>query len=196
MVLARISCHLETTVWYHPLQIGFRQGLCTHNSSYHLRKTAQPPRSNQDVEPDLLVAVHLKKVFDTVTDESVMDAARAAGLTGRPLNFMKGFLEGRNFEVRMQGTATTRYSNAVGVPQGAIVFSRLFNISMARLVWQLEEVDELHFTIYTDDITLWMSCEEGITDQVAALKTVLDMTKAFLENTRMSSSPEILIHHH
>lgn len=55
-------------------------------------------------------------------------------------------------------------------------------MAMARLAWQLEEVDEMDFTIYAGDITLWTCCEKEITDRVVALQTALDMTTAFLEN--------------
>ncbi|KAH7934069.1 hypothetical protein HPB49_021062 [Dermacentor silvarum] len=47
--------------------------------------------------PSILVAVDLRKAFDTVTHEAIIEAAERHGITGRPLNFVRSFLQDRTF---------------------------------------------------------------------------------------------------
>ncbi|KAH7945665.1 hypothetical protein HPB49_013638 [Dermacentor silvarum] len=91
MALMRISHFLETEGRFHPAQTGFRPNLGTHDSLLLVkegvlrRKTVG--RGNR--HPSILVAVDLRKAFDTVTHEAIIEAAERHGITGRPLNFRK-----------------------------------------------------------------------------------------------------------
>lgn len=190
MVHARISHHLETTGWYHPFQTGFRSGLSTQDSLYLLRRTINKTHRGKRRGPDVIVAVDLKRAFDTVTHEAVIGALEESGITGRPLNFVKSFLENRTFEIRTPGSEHKTYTNRLGVPQGAIVSPTLFNVVMARLAKLLSCIDDLHFTIYADDITIWTTHTHSLQDQATILQSALDCIADFLPFTGMRPSPD------
>ncbi|KAH7965477.1 hypothetical protein HPB49_008362 [Dermacentor silvarum] len=111
MALTHTSHFLETEGRFHPAQTGFRPNLGTHDSLLLVkegvlrRKTVG--RGNR--HPSILVAVDLRKAFDTVTHEAIIEAAERHGITGRPFNFVRSFLQDRTFSVRVDGDVGKKY---------------------------------------------------------------------------------------
>ncbi|KAM7282781.1 uncharacterized protein ISCGN_000022 [Ixodes scapularis] len=153
MVLARIDWIIEhKREVLHPAQTGFRKNLGTQDSLVLIREylVNRPTHCH----PQLLVAVDIKKAFDTLPHATVIDTARKLGVRGRPLNFIKAFLSGRKYLVKTgKHCSSEQKTNEIGVPQGAVLSPVLFNLAMAPLLWRLAVIPDLAFTVYADDIT-------------------------------------------
>ncbi|KAG0423552.1 hypothetical protein HPB47_000677 [Ixodes persulcatus] len=93
MVLARITWILETHRKLHPMQTGFRPNLSTQDSLALMHKDLTKNPAN--AKPRTMVAIDIKKAFDTIPHDTVIRAAERRGLHGRILNFIKAFLKDR-----------------------------------------------------------------------------------------------------
>lgn len=87
MVTTRLSWILETSKAFHPTQTGFRPHMSTQDSllmiHYHMYE-----RRLFKSQPRTLVAIDLRKAFDSVPHHTVVDAAKKLGIQGRLLNFI------------------------------------------------------------------------------------------------------------
>ncbi|XP_077558174.1 uncharacterized protein LOC144173782 [Haemaphysalis longicornis] len=187
MVLARIQWHLETTGQLHPRQTGFRRHLSTLDSLKLLSEDVIANTSSCD--PRLVVAIDVKKAFDSVLHEAVIQGARNRGLDGKPLAFVQDFLRDRHYRVRVGDTLGPKTANCVGVPQGSVLSPTLFNIVMADLPPLLDEIEGLRFTIYADDTTLWTK-GGSIGEQEQAMQQGLNTISSFLTEVGLAPSPE------
>ncbi|KAG0411830.1 hypothetical protein HPB47_011038 [Ixodes persulcatus] len=153
MALYRIQHILENNGIFDYTQPGFRRLLATQNSLLMIYTDLLEIPSKGD--PSIVVAVDVKKAFDSVTHKSIIGSAVAHNVQGAALNFIKSFLEGRKFTVKVGNTAGPESSNGVGVPQGAVLSPTLFNLVMADLPPRLARIQDICFTINADDITIW-----------------------------------------
>lgn len=127
MVLTRLTYHLEeeNPAFFDPAQTGFRPGLCTQDSLLLLRQLVGGGRRGLLKVPGILLAVDLQKAFDTVAHTAILTALDGAGVGTRIMNFVRSFLVARTFEVKSGSGHPRTFSNARGVPQGAILSSPL-----------------------------------------------------------------------
>ena len=153
MALHRIQTTLENNGTFHFTQTGFRRHLGTQDSLLMLYNDVLETPSR--VDPRVIVAVDVKKAFDSASHKSIIESAAAHGIRGAPLNFIKYFLREKQFTVKVANTEGLKSPCGVGVPQGAVLSPTLFNLVMADLPLRLTEIEGLGFTIYADDITIW-----------------------------------------
>ncbi|KAM7306485.1 hypothetical protein ISCGN_010188 [Ixodes scapularis] len=161
LCLNRLNHHLEeVSFFFHPHQTGFRPNLSTQDSIYLLRRLLSTKRGRRRTVPSILVAVDLKKAFDSVTHEAVIRDLKEAYPGKRMLNIIKSFLCNRTFEVRSGRDEPKQFSSCVGVPQGAILSPLLFNVVMTGVARELELIHGVRFTLYADDITIWTEADD------------------------------------
>lgn len=187
MVLGRINWTLEHENRLHPMQTGFRKALCTQDSLalLHHDLTSKKPT----VTPKILVAVDIRKAFDLVPHSSVLKGARSCGIQGKMLKFIEEFLRDRTYSVCVGEERGPTQRNHIGVPQGAILSPTLFNIVMSRLAWKLDNIKNLSFTIYADDVTLWT--KGGVYDRQAnAIKEGLKAIEEFTHEVSLQAAPD------
>ncbi|XP_077554114.1 uncharacterized protein LOC144168983 [Haemaphysalis longicornis] len=195
MVLTRLSYILENAgaePYYDEGQTGFRPGLCTYDSLLLLRNLTGKKRRRTKI-PAVIVAVDLKKAFDTVRHSAIIEALQDCGAGTRVINFVKSFLNGRTFEIRTELNHPRVFTNTTGVPQGAILSPTLFNLVMRKIAKQLRNIPHLQHTMYADDITIWVDprCTTLNTQQVIdTIQLGLDTIDRCLPPTGMSPSPE------
>ncbi|KAM7314895.1 hypothetical protein ISCGN_004679 [Ixodes scapularis] len=149
MVLERLMWHIERNYPLHPHQLGFRHGMSTQDILLMLRHQVLDAYSK--VQTRTVVAVDVRKAFDTVPHEAIIQSAELAGVCGHLLNFVKSFLNDRTYTIKAGDYIGTAQPNRTGVPQGAVLSPTLFNLVMARLPPLLEAVPSLHFAVYADD---------------------------------------------
>ncbi|KAM7301830.1 hypothetical protein ISCGN_017347 [Ixodes scapularis] len=153
LCLNRLNHHLEeVSFFFHPHQTGFRPNLSTQDSIYLLRRLLSTKRGRRRTVPSILVAVDLKKAFDSVTHEAVIRDLKEAYPGKRMLNIVKSFLCNRTFEVRSGRDEPKQFSSCVGVPQGAILSPLLFNVAMTGVTRKLELIHGVRFTLGTVSI--------------------------------------------
>ncbi|KAM7312267.1 scoloptoxin SSD14-like [Ixodes scapularis] len=159
MILTRLTYVLEEArddPYYDTAQTGFRPGLCTHDSLHLLRNFVGKRRRGTNKVPGLLVAVDLRKAFDTVEHSAVIEELEESGAGTRIINFVKSFLKNRTFEISSGAQQPRMFQNFRGVPQGAILSPTLFNLVMRKIARVLRAIPHLQHTTYADDITLWL----------------------------------------
>lgn len=187
MVLERINWTLESRNSLHPMQTGFRKGLCTQDSLAMLHHDLTSRKVTK--VPKFLVAVDIRKAFDSIPHKSVIASAKENGIEGNMLRFIQDFLEERTYKVKVGETEGLIQYNRIGVPQGAILSPTLFNITMTALAKKLEKIPNLSFTIYADDVTIWT--KGGQTGkQVKAIKEALRAIDDFAEEVGLQVAPE------
>lgn len=187
MVLARLTWHLETHDRLHPMQTGFRPHLSTQDSLAMIHKeiTEKAPKQT----PCILVALDIKKAFDSVPYKAVLQGAMNRGINEKAVRFIKTFLEGRMYQIVIGTTARPTKDNRTGVPQGAVISLTLFNMVMTDLADNLHVIRGLSFTIYVNDVSLWTK-GGPLRRQSNTLQKALDTTQAFLANVGMQLSTE------
>ncbi|KAG0438262.1 hypothetical protein HPB47_017091 [Ixodes persulcatus] len=196
LVLTRLTYILEEAGHYPHYdagQTGFRPGLCTHDSLHLLRSFVGKRRRCTNKVPGLLVAVDLKKAFDTVDHSAVIEALEESGASTRTVNIVRSFLRNRTFEISSGAKQPRTFSNVRGVPQGAILSPTLFNLVMRKITRALRAVPHLQHTTYADDITLWVDPRNTKLDTqetLATMQTALDTLDQCLQTTGMQPSPD------
>ncbi|KAG0414856.1 hypothetical protein HPB47_007974 [Ixodes persulcatus] len=167
--------------------IRFRKGLCTQDSLAMLHHDLTSRKVTK--VPKFLVAVDIRKAFDSIPHKSVIASAKENGIEGNMLRFIQDFLEERTYKVKVGETEGLIQYNRIGVPQGAILSPTLFNITMTALAKKLEKIPNLSFTIYADDVTIWT--KGGQTGkQVKAIKEALRAIDDFAEEVGLQVAPE------
>lgn len=154
MVLTRISYALETLFslrpnWLPPVSVDQGQPLQVEGHTF--RK-----RLNTSKQPHTLVCIDLRNASDSVQHGAIIEAPHTAPLRVRALKFIKAFPMDRTLPMFVPGgDPERRHGNKIGVPQGSILYLRLFNLVITGLGRHLDTVQDLRFAIYADDITLW-----------------------------------------
>ncbi|KAM7304855.1 uncharacterized protein ISCGN_014755 [Ixodes scapularis] len=118
-----------------------------------------------------------------------LDGAARCGLGGRTLKFIDDFLDKRRFKVKIGNTMGPEAPNNRGVPQGAVISPTLFNMVMADLPTRLRRIQDLGFTIYADDVTLWTK-GGSLGEQEQIMQRGIDEVTNYLEEVGMEPSPE------
>ncbi|KAG0410786.1 hypothetical protein HPB47_012098 [Ixodes persulcatus] len=188
MVTARLSWILESTGAFHPMQTGFRPHLSTQDSLLMIHHDLYERRLFKS-QPRTLVAIDLRKAFDSIPHSTIVSAAKKRGVQGRLLNFIKTFLQDRTFQVSIGQTKGQWRTNNIGVPQGAVLSPLLFNLAMVDLALALEAVPEVRFTIYADDVTLWTTAG-GAKSQQNNMQRALNIVTTFALKSGLELSKE------
>lgn len=140
--------------------------------------------------PAIVVAVDLKKAFDTVSHARIVEVLSECGAGPRITNFVKGFLKDRTFEINTDSHQPQTFTNVVGVPQGAILSPMLFNLVMRDIAGELETIENLKHTVYADDITIWTDGSTDVKTVTEAVQRGLDAIERGLAATGMRASSE------
>ncbi|KAM7303405.1 hypothetical protein ISCGN_013363 [Ixodes scapularis] len=96
MTVRRIQWYLETYDRLDPRQTRFREYMGTQDSIKLLYEDVMADKDRED--PRLVVALDIKKAFDSVPHWAVKDGAARCGLGGRTLKFIDDFLDKRRFK--------------------------------------------------------------------------------------------------
>lgn len=187
MALMRLKWHVEANNVLLPCQTGYRRGLSTQDSLALRAEDLTSKRPQYDLQ--IAVAVDVKKAFDTVPHPTVVATVSAAGLTGKPLQYIRAFLDGRTFSTSVGRAQTPPAPLGLGVPQGAVLSTLLYNLVMAEWSYRLDEIPGVRHTIYADDITIWTT-GGPIGPQSDAAQEALDVVHGFLLGRGLTPSPE------
>lgn len=187
VVQNRIADYIEHNDLFPHYLIGFRPGLCTQDAMKIIKCQIL---DNHTRDTRAILGLDIKKAFDNVRHDSILDAISSLNLGSSFHAFVRSFLCGRKAILKVGDLESdVQALGNRGTPQGSVLSPLLFNIVMAGLSRQLSGISDVGHTIYADDITIW--CRGGSDGTVeAALQEAIDTTESFLEDTGLSCSPE------
>jgi len=94
----------------------------------------------------------LEKAYDTTWKHGIMKDLSDAGLCGRLPMFIQGFLQNRQFQVRLGSHMSNVFKQEMGVPQGSILSVTLFALKINSIVKSLSPGVE--YSLYVDDFLI------------------------------------------
>ena len=187
-------------------------------TEFHLVELTEFVRVSQEADRLTLVAsLDIAGAFDTIPHQTLLDTIMQQGVEAHLCRYIRVWLTGRRFRLRLATPQGVRcsgfYGVSRGVPQGGVLspflwlllFDRLdAELQAARRGWEEELRDaEILFLFYADDIAFLVShadpeilaraarrCAEEITRILRTLGLVLQQEKSF----NLVVSPGDLIH--
>ena len=98
-----------------------------------------------------VIFLDIKKAFDTVDHQILIQKLDHYGLQGNELDFIESYLENRQQCCQIEGYTSSMRGSCCGVPQGSILGPLLFILYMNDLPSAVPDVD---ITMYADDTTI------------------------------------------
>ena len=138
MVNRSLVWFIESNNLFINFQCGFRSRRSTMDHVVRLKTSIR----KANVQKQLAVATFLnqEKAYETTWWYGIMNDRYNMGLKNRLPNFMKAFLSGRKFRVRIVSTLLNIHNQKDGVLQGSILLVTLFNIIASPIAWILEMI--------------------------------------------------------
>lgn len=140
------------------------------------------------VDTKAILGLDMEKAFDNIS-LSFMVKTLVEFYDGRwAYNVVLFFLSSRSTRLMIDKFLAHKIPlGPKGTPQGAVIFPMLFNVSMINLLRALNEILNIHHTIYADDITIW--CPSRCEGQVeGTLQEAIDVTEWYLIPTGLRCS--------
>ena len=127
--------------------------------------------------------IDLRKAFDTVNHEILIDKLRVIGASSITLKWFKSYLSNRIQRVSYNEVVSDALPISTGVPQGSILGPLLFLIFINDMP---NVIKHGKISMYADDTTLYVSDKDvnviskKLTEDIRAITTWLRMNKLFL----------------
>lgn len=156
IILSRLTLHLTSTDALPHSMIGFRPGLSTQDVLLQLSRDIIIPTAKRDTAA--ILALDLTKAFDRVSHAAIMRGLGSTAPGERTYNYVRAFLTARTAFLQI-GDLKSKIITlpSIGTPQGAVLSPLLFNLAILNIPKRLETIPHLHYSLYADDITLWVT---------------------------------------
>uniref|UniRef100_A0A3Q3N5J5 Reverse transcriptase domain-containing protein n=1 Tax=Mastacembelus armatus TaxID=205130 RepID=A0A3Q3N5J5_9TELE len=163
---------------FNALQSGFR---AHHSTETALIKILNDLHLNNDEsKTSVLVLLDLSAAFDTVDHDVLLDRLEAwMGVTGSVLNWLKSYLQDRDYFVSLGNYESERTKMKCGVPQGSILGPLLFIIYMLPLA-QIMEYYNIDYHTYADDTQLYISVSSHDYSPLISLCECINQVKEWM----------------
>ena len=142
-----------------------------------------------------LILIDLSAAFDTVSHSRLVSVLSSKfGISGTVLDWIKSYLAGRSYKVRIGSALSQQVHCDVGVPQGSVLGPILFNCIMSSLPKILNDIGISCHT-YADDTQLWVSFDElsdGMDSEASARQLVTQafrLISSFMKDNHLKLNP-------
>ena len=149
MVANRLKWYMEFNSIYSPEQSGFRNRRRTLDHVLRLHDVVKKALCER--RSVLAVFLDFEKAYDMVCRDAILLKLRRIGLSGRMFEFIRSFLSGRTFQVRISSVYSDCKVLQNGTPQGSVISPLLFNI----LINDLPGCIDLPSALFADDFSFW-----------------------------------------
>jgi len=163
IVHQQLYTYLSTNNLLSQAQSGFRKSFSTQTSLHRLIEEIYEALNSARVVG--LVAIDLKKAFDTVDHQILLSKLKFYGIEGVPLQWFKDYLLNRSQITSLNGTLSRKEFIKTGVPQGSILGPLLFILYVNDLPGCLMSSK---VNMYADD-TAFYAMDKDITNVRRAL---------------------------
>ena len=126
--------------------------------------------------------IDLKKAFDTVDHQILLQKLRVYGLAGKEINWFKSYLDNRKQCCKVNGHMSKLKNINFGVPQGSCLGPLLFLIYINDLPLAL---DSSNVNMYADDTSIYYS-SKSISSINNAVNKDLQSLKSWLDENKLS----------
>ena len=149
LMYKRLKSFFEINGLFYESQYGFRE---KHSTQHALIDIVNRIQNNMDKGMfSTGVFIDLKKAFDTVDHEILLDKLYRYGIRGIVLEWFSSYLKGRSQVTQIGEHASPKELNPCGVPQGSVLGPLLFLIYINDIH---QSSDKLNFFLFADDTTL------------------------------------------
>jgi hypothetical protein len=148
IVFLRLMDYLETNSILSNKQYGFRPKHSTYHPMLNLTNKAFSALNNK--KHLLLIFCDLKKAFDTVNIEILLNKLKKIGIQGTELNWFKSYLTDRWQYVCINNCNSELLRILIGVPQGSILGPLLFLL----YINDMPDCSQMDFNLFADDTAL------------------------------------------
>ena len=144
----------------HPYQYGFRPQHSTYNAIHHMLEDVHTATREQRKSATPVVFLDLRKAFDRVWHDGLLEMLRRRGVCGRIWLWLRAFISNRCSCVVNNGSSSGWFWQRYGVPQGAVLSPILFNIFIDGLAEALNKDSRtsqqlITILMYADDAALY-----------------------------------------
>ena len=179
-----LMSHLTENNIIHPLQFGFRKFHSTYMPLCRL--TDEITKSLQDDQIACCLYLDLKKAFDTVSINILLQKLYAYGFRNKLYDIMKSYLSNRTQRTKIKGQLSDSRDVLVGVPQGSILGPLLFILYANDLPNISRDAD---FYLFADDTAIVVRGNNR--DELQCkLNDLLPMVSDWLVTNRLSLNIE------
>lgn len=185
MILARMSWFLEHKSLYPKEMAGFRAGRSAVDNVIELLSSVE--QGLHERKTTVAIFLDVEKAFDSIDHQCISNAMIKQGFGGRIFNWVQNYLSERTVFMETIEGRTTLHNVKRGVPQGGALSPLLFNLALIDLPRQVS--NDVHLSIYADDICLWATNANRFVTQRKLQKSLMNISR-FLHCCSMSLSVE------
>ena len=154
-------------------QFGFRQ---KYETTYAILKITNELYNNNEKDLiSLAVFADLKKAFDTVNHEILLDKMQKLGIDN---SWFKSYLNNRDLITDFEGTLSDKVPLTVGVPQGSVLGPLMFLL----YINDLPKVTSGKIYLFADDTTILYSAKTTAELEQTVNRDLVMVNKWFLTN--------------
>ena len=134
------------------------------------------------------VTMDLSKAFECLPHDLILEKLEFYGPSAKSISPLRSYFSSRYQRVKLENTFSSWIGMSAGVPQGSILGSLLFNISMNALAYTTENSKMLN---YADDTKIYLSHSEPQIVEGAINRDLESARLWFKENGMMPIAPAI-----
>ena len=135
----------------------------------------------------------IEAAYDTVLRQSIVAKVHKYGIRGRMGLFIKNFLWGRRFRVRVGSHLSSSFTQENGVPQGGVLSVALFAVAINDIVDGLPVA--IGRSLFVDDFAIWFSASNARLVSRQLQLAVMRLEKWSKDNgLRFSTAKTVAVH--